>query len=68
MPDRLYLSLGDREAATRNQSLKTVAENTAAAEKRFRDMGVEVIRETNPGNHFRDPALRTAKGIRALLV
>ena len=67
-PDRVYLSLGDREAATRNPHLKTVAENTAAAEDLLRKMGAEVIQETNPGNHFRDAALRSAKGIRALLI
>ena len=67
-PDRIYLSLGDREAATRNPYLKTVEENTATAAKLFEDRGVEVIRESNPGNHFQDPALRSAKGIRALLI
>ena len=68
LPDRVYLSLGDREAATRNPYLKTVADSTAAVADLFGKQGAEVIRETNPGNHFRDAALRSAKGIRALLI
>ncbi|MCR5537910.1 MAG: alpha/beta hydrolase [Lachnospiraceae bacterium] len=67
-PDRVYLSLGDREAATRNPYLKTVAESTGTVADLFGKQDVEVIRETNPGNHFRDAALRSAKGIRALLI
>ena len=68
LPDRVYLSLGDREAATRNPYLKTVAENTGTVADLFGKQGAEVIRETNPGNHFQDAALRSAKGIRALLI
>ena len=68
LPDRVYLSLGDREAATRNPYLKTVADSTGTVADLFGKQGAEVIRETNPGNHFRDAALRSAKGIRALLI
>lgn len=66
-PDRIYLSLGDKEAKTRNPVLKTVQDNTEAVAEHYEKMGIHVIRERNPGNHFKDPALRSAKGIRALL-
>ena len=66
-PDRIYLSLGDKEAKTRNPVLKTVQDNTEAVADHYKKMGIHVIRERNPGNHFKDPALRSAKGIRALL-
>ena len=33
----------------------------------YAGQGIHVIREMNPGNHFRDAELRTAKGIRAML-
>ncbi|MDD7441700.1 MAG: alpha/beta hydrolase-fold protein [Sutterellaceae bacterium] len=66
-PGKLYFSLGDREAATRNPVLGTVQENTEALVSHYRDLGVRVRWELNPGNHFRDPSLRTAKGIAAVL-
>jgi len=34
----------------------------------YRTLGVDVTYELNPGNHFRDAALRSAKGIAAILV
>ena len=67
-PERLYLSLGDREAKTRNPLLKTVQENTEFLAGLYRDMEIPVKYELNPGNHFRDEAFRTAKGIKAILM
>ena len=67
-PDQLYISLGDREARTRNPFLKTVQENTEQIVSRFEQLGLDVTWELNPGNHFKDAALRSAKGIRAILV
>ena len=66
-PEKLYLSLGDKEAKTRNPYLKTVQENTEAAVQLYRDMGLDVTWELNPGNHFRDAELRSAKGILGIL-
>ena len=66
-PEKLYLSLGDKEAKTRNPYLKTVQENTEAAVQLYRDRGLDVIWELNPGNHFRDAELRSAKGILGIL-
>ena len=65
-PDRIYLSLGDKEKKTRHQLLKTVQDNTEALAKHYRQLGIEVTFELNPGNHFRDAALRSAKGMIAI--
>lgn len=66
-PDRLFLSLGDAEARTRHPLLKTVQENTEAIAAHYRSLGVDTVYTLNAGNHFREPELRTAKGILALL-
>lgn len=67
IPDKVYLSLGDREAKTKNGFLKTVQENTESLVAHFRNKGMDVTWELNPGNHFRDVALRSAKGILGIL-
>lgn len=63
VPDRLYLSLGDREARTRNPVLRSVEENTSAVRSRFASLGAETVFEWNEGNHFTDEAGRTARAI-----
>ena len=40
---------------------------TAETEAVIRSEGVETLFELNPGNHFKDAALRTAKGIKWVL-
>lgn len=66
-PEKLYLSLGDREAKTRNSYLKTVQDNTEQIVSHYEQIGLNVTWELNPGNHFKDAALRSAKGIKAIL-
>ena len=66
-PEKLYLSLGDREARTRNSVLMTVQRNTEELAEHYRRLGLDVTWELNPGNHFKDAALRSAKGIKAIL-
>ena len=66
-PEKLYLSLGDKEAKTRNRYLKTVQENTENIVAHFREEEIDVTLEMNPGNHFKDAALRSAKGILAII-
>ena len=67
LPDKIYFSLGDKEANTRNPVLKTVEDNTRELSEYFKKLGSEVIFELNPGNHFTDTILRSAKGIKAIL-
>ena len=66
-PDRVYFSLGDREAKTRNSVLKTVQENTEAIHAHFLAQGVDTVFQLNPGNHFVQGIERTVAGIRWLL-
>ena len=67
LPDKIYFSLGDKEANTRNPILKTVEDNTRELSEYFKNLGSEVIFELNKGNHFTDTVLRSAKGIKAIL-
>ena len=66
-PSKVYLSLGDREAKTRNPIMATVQDNTEKMARLFRERGIDVTYELNPGNHFQEPGLRMAKGIAAIL-
>ena len=66
-PDKLYLSLGDKEAKSRNKLLMTVQDNTEALAAHYKELGINVTWELNPGNHFKDAALRSAKGIMAII-
>jgi len=66
-PDKMYFSLGDTEAKTRNEVLKTVRDNTEEIVRYYKEAGLNVVYELNPGNHFKDEEIRSAKGIMALL-
>jgi len=63
----VYLSLGDREAKTRNARLACVQEATENARALLADAGAECVFELNPGNHFNDPTGRCARGARWLV-
>ncbi len=65
--DRIYFSLGDKEALTRNPILSLVEEKTAEIERAFAEKGIETVFEKNPGNHFKDADIRMAKGIAWIL-
>lgn len=58
-----YFSLGSKEVRTSNQLLRNVVQGTHDTVAAFRKQGVHCTFEQNSGNHFREPALRTAKGI-----
>ncbi len=62
-PECVYLSLGDRESRTKNPVMSTVQSCTERASEILASKGIETVFELNPGNHFRDAPLRTAKGI-----
>lgn len=59
----IYLSLGDLEDHTDNGFLSPVRKNTEKIAKMLKERGENVFYELNPGNHFREPAARMAKGI-----
>ena len=64
---RVYLSLGDREAKTKNKIMGAVENNTQTIYDNYKERGIDCRFEMNPGGHFNEPALRTAKGIAYLL-
>ena len=66
-PERVYFSLGDKEAKTRNQMLRTVEDNTKEICELIKNNGIESIFEMNEGNHFKDADLRLAKGIFSII-
>lgn len=66
-PDRLYLSLGDRECRTGNPYLRTVQERTEQIMALCSEQGIDTTFQLNPGDHFKNAARRTAAGITWLL-
>lgn len=66
-PDRIYLSLGEDEAKTRDKNLAPVLKNTEFLADLYKSQNIPTIFELNPGNHFTETILRTAKGIKSLL-
>ena len=66
-PEKIYISLGNKESKTRNVYLKKVQENTEKIVDYYKSEGYDVTFELNQGNHFKDAALRSAKGILAII-
>ena len=60
--DSVYLSLGDKEEKTRNPVMATVGDKIREAHDLIKAQGRDTILEWNPGNHFKDADIRTAKG------
>ena len=67
IPDCVYLSLGDTESKAKNSVLSSVQDKTASLFELYKSKDIPVIFELNKGNHFTEPALRTAKGIKWIL-
>lgn len=57
----VYLSLGDREEKTRNPVMAAVGARIREAHELLKGQGVDTVLEWNPGNHFKDSDIRTAK-------
>ena len=64
---KVYLSLGDKEERTRNPVMSSVGNRIRSAEQLLKSQNVCCTLEWNPGNHFRDSDLRTAKAFAWLL-
>ena len=67
VPDRLYLSLGDRESKTRNPYLKTVQKNTQDVAEFYQRQNIQTTFRLNAGNHYANAVERTVAGILWLL-
>lgn len=57
----VYFSLGDREEKTRNPVMASVGDRIREAEGLLKGQEIKTVLEMNPGNHFTDAGLRTAK-------
>lgn len=57
----VYLSLGDREEKAKNPVMAAVGSRIREAEGILKVQGIPCTLEWNPGNHFRDADIRTAK-------
>ena len=67
-PDTLvYLSLGGKEKNSKSPFVSTVEDKTKAQYNLLKDIVSDTILEMNPGGHFSNPELRTAKGIAWLI-
>ena len=62
-PQRVYLSVGDREAKTRNAAMRSVEDNARRLYAAYRDMGLDTTFELNSGGHFDHPTQRLARAI-----
>ena len=58
---RVYLSLGDREEHTKNQTMASVGDNIRALHSALTRRGKDCTLEWNAGGHFKDADLRTAR-------
>ena len=65
--DAAYLSLGDREEKTRNPVMAQVGRAIREAQSILDEAGTDCVLGWNPGNHFREPDLRTAKAFAWLI-
>ena len=65
--DVAYLSLGKKEHKTPNRMMREVLADTKRCEQVLQDRGAKTLFERNPGNHFSEPALRSARGIAWML-
>lgn len=67
LTDKIYLSVGDKEAKTRNQRTRNVQECTEFIHMELQKAGVKSIFELNPGNHFTDVPGRMTKAVKWLI-
>lgn len=57
----IYLSLGDKEEKTRNSVMAQVGDCIRQAYAWLNEEGIRCTLEWNPGGHFKEPGLRTAR-------
>jgi len=66
-PEKVYLSLGDREEQTKNPRMQRVRVATEATRAILERQGIPCTFELNPGGHFQDVPERQRRGVIALL-
>lgn len=60
---RFYFSLGDKEPKTKNKVMSAVGDMTLKIYDKFSEANAGCKYESNSGGHFKDCALRLAKGV-----
>lgn len=66
--NKVYLSLGDKEANAKNKAMATVKVCFESVIQILQKQNIPLTYEYNPGNHFQDVELRITKGIQSLLL
>ena len=66
-PDYIYFSIGDKEAGTKNQYLKSVQANTEEIEVFYKSCGINTTFELNIGGHNKGVAERITTGLAWIL-
>lgn len=66
-PEKIFLSLGDKESNTRNKFLKCVGNNTQEIFNYYQELGLDVTFCLNEGNHYKDAQGRMARAIMSIL-
>lgn len=67
IPEKIYISLGDKEKYSKKEILSTVQDNTEEIFKFYQSKGLNIFFELNEGGHFKDNYLRIAKGIKYII-
>ncbi len=63
-PEKVYLSLGDREEKAKNPRMQRVHIATEQAREIITKQGIPCLFELNPGGHFQDVLTRQKRAIR----
>ena len=64
---RVYLSLGNKEAHTKNAVMAAVGDNIRTLHSRLAERGADYTLEWNSGGHFKNADLRTAKAFQRVM-
>jgi len=67
IPDKIYLSLGDKEKESKNEILKTIYDKMIETYNYLKKQKIKVILNINNGGHFKDIDKRVAQGIKNIL-
>ena len=67
LAEAVYLSLGEKEEKTRSPVMSQVGDSIRQIHVLLQKQAVSSVLEWNPGNHFREPDLRMAKGFAWLI-
>ncbi len=67
IPEKIYLSLGNKEKNSKNEILSKVQDCTENIYNYYKSKNIDVFYELNDGGHFKDSFFRIAKGIKNII-